>query len=77
MGAGERAIFDDRDPRGVAHREFRQRAWLEHRGHIDRSIGLRRCARGKSAIRGERRDGKDGGEGKPAKRGEGQSKLLR
>ena len=28
-------------------------------------------------MRGERRGGKDGGEGKPAKRGEGQSKLLK
>ena len=34
-------------------------------------------AAAKSAMRGERRGGKDGGEGKPAKRGEGQVRLLR
>ena len=75
MGAGQRAIFDDRHARRVAHRQFRQRAGLENRGHVDRSIGLGRRRSGESAIRGERRGGKDGGEGKPAKRGEGQSQA--
>ncbi len=78
MRAGQRAVFDHRHARGIAHRQFRQRPWLEQRGHVDRSIGLGRRRRGgEGAMRGERRGGKDGGEGKPAKRGEGQSELLR
>jgi hypothetical protein len=42
-----------------------------------KSVCIKGCASGKSDIRGERRGGKDGREGKPAKRGESQSKLLR
>ena len=77
MGAGQRAIIDDWHARGITHRQFGQRTGLEDGRHFHRSIGLGRCASGKSGIRGERRGGKDGGERKPAKRGESQSKLLR
>ena len=76
MGAGERAVFDYRHARGVADRQFRQRARLENRGHVDRPSGSGADGGRKGAVGGERRGGKDGGDGKPAKRGEGQVKLL-
>src|ERR1700722_12048417 len=76
MGAGQRAIFDDWHARWVAHRQFGQRTGLEDGRHVHRSIGLGRCAGGASAMRGEGGGGKTREEGKTAKRGEGQIKLL-
>src|ERR1700691_5817712 len=76
MGPGQRAVLDDGHARRVAYRQFGQRSRLEDGRHVHRPIGLGRGASGKSSIRGQRRSGKDSGKGKPAKRGEGQRKLL-